>query len=62
LFAVHKSCNFNCNLVSKIGNLMRNMSTSKKRKILDEGRMFNDEWFVKYFVVQQNEKALCLIF
>jgi len=38
------------------------MSTSKKRKILDEGRMFNDEWFVKYFVVQQNEKALCLIF
>jgi len=23
--------------------------------------MFNDEWFMKYLVVQQNERALCLI-
>jgi len=23
--------------------------------------MFNGEWFVKYFVVQQNERGLCLI-
>jgi len=23
--------------------------------------MFNDEWFVKYLVIQQNEKDLCLI-
>jgi len=23
----------------------------EKRNILDEGRMFNDEWFIKYFVV-----------
>jgi len=61
IFAVHKSSNFNCNLVSKISNLMRSMSSSKKQKIRDEGRMFNDEWFVKYYVVQQNEKALCLI-
>ena len=32
----------------------------KKRKI-NEGRIFNNEWFVKYFVVQQDEKAICLI-
>jgi len=24
--------------------------------------MFKDEWFVKYFVFQQNERALYLIF
>ena len=34
---------------------------SKKRKINDEGRLFNDEWFVKYFVTQQNTNAICLI-
>ena len=33
----------------------------KKRKINDEGRIFTNEWFVKYFVVQQDEKAICLI-
>ena len=33
---------------------MQSMSTSKKWKIRDEGRIFNDELFVKYFVVQQN--------
>jgi len=33
----------------------------KKRNILDEGRMFNDEWFMKYFIVQRNERALFLI-
>jgi len=53
-FAVHKSSNSNCNLVSQIGNFMGSMSYWKNRKIL-EGRMFNGEWFVKYFVVQQNE-------
>ena len=34
---------------------------SKKRKITDEGRAFNDKWFEKYFIVQQNEKAVSLI-
>ena len=34
---------------------------SKKRKITDERRAFNDEWFEKYSVVQQNENAICLI-
>ena len=33
----------------------------KKRKLNDKGRVVNDEWFVKYFVVQQSEKAFCLI-
>jgi len=42
-FAVHKSKNFNCNFVSKIGNFMQRMSCLKKWKILDEGWMFNDE-------------------
>jgi len=36
-FAVHKSSNFNCTLVSKIDNYMRSMSCSKKRKILQKG-------------------------
>jgi len=51
-FAVHESSSFSLNLISRF---------SKTRSILDEGRMFNDEWFMKYFVVQQNERALCLI-
>ena len=34
---------------------------SKKRKINDEGRLFNDKWFVKYFVTQQNTNTICLI-
>ena len=60
-FAVQKSSSFDCNLASKIVNLMRSMSCLKKRKNL-EGRMSDDEWLVKYFVVQQNARALCLIF
>jgi len=51
-FAVDESSSFSWNLISRC---------SIKRNILDEGRMFNDEWFMKYFVVQQNERALCLI-
>ena len=34
---------------------------SRKRKINDEGRLFNDKWFVKYCVTQQNTNAICLI-
>jgi len=60
-FGVHESSSFNCNLVSKIDNFMRSMSCSKKWKILVEGRIYNDVLIVKYFVVQQNERALCLI-
>jgi len=46
-FAVHKSSNFNCNFISKIGTLMRSMSAWKKQKMLvGEGRAFNNEWFL----------------
>jgi len=31
----------------------------EKTKNSSEGRMFNDKGFVKYFVVQQNEWAVC---
>ena len=51
-FAVHKSSTFSWNLIPRC---------SKKRNILDEGRMFNDEWFMKYFVGQQNGRPLCFI-
>jgi len=36
-FAVHKRNNLNCDLVSKIGNFMRSMSCSRKRKFLMKG-------------------------
>ena len=37
------------------------MSTSKKRKIDHERRKFNNEWCVKYFIVQHNHDVVCLI-
>jgi len=38
-------------------------SYEKKRKVDDEGRIFNDEWGIKYFFVQSKtgEKAICVI-
>ena len=36
------------------------MATAKKRKIGDEGRMFNVEWENSYFFVKVNEKPVCL--
>ena len=32
-----------------------------KRKLNNERRIFNNEWLIKYFIVQQNKKAVCLI-
>ena len=32
-----------------------------KRKIIDEGRLFNDKWTGAYFFVKANSKALCLL-
>ena len=32
-----------------------------KRKITDEGRLFNEKWTDDYFFVEANSKALCLI-
>jgi len=37
------------------------MSATKKRKIDDEGRVFNSEWCTKYFVVPHNQGAVCFI-
>ena len=34
---------------------------SEKRKITNERWVFNNGWFEKNFVVQQNKKAVCLI-
>ena len=32
-----------------------------KRKITDEGRLFNEKWTDDYFFVEANSKVLCLI-
>lgn len=37
------------------------MSAAKKRKIDDEGRVFNSEWCTKYLVVPHNKGVICLI-
>jgi len=37
------------------------MSATKKRKIDDEGRVFNSELCAKYFVVPHNQGVVCLI-
>ena len=37
------------------------MASAKKRKIGDEGRMFNKEWENSYFFVQISEKPVCLV-
>ena len=38
------------------------MATAKKRKIGDEGRMFNIEWENSYFFVKVSEKPVCLVY
>ena len=35
---------------------------TKKRKITEEGRLFNKKWTYDYFFLQANTKAICLIF
>ena len=37
------------------------MSATKKRKIDDEGRIFNKDWSSKYFVIQHNQGTVCVI-
>ena len=37
------------------------MSAIKKRKIDDEGRIFNKDWSSKYFVIQHNQGTVCVI-
>ena len=37
------------------------MSAAKKRKIDDEGRVFNSEWYIKYLVAPHNLGVVCLV-
>jgi len=37
------------------------MASSKKRKISDEGRVFQKEWTNVYFFVEIHDKPVCLI-
>ena len=34
---------------------------SKKRKIVDEKRVFNENWTEKYFFIEINNKTICII-
>ena len=34
---------------------------TKKRKITEEGRLFNKKWTDEYFFIEANTKAICLI-
>ena len=35
--------------------------TKKKRKVHEEGRIFQEKWELQYFCIIQNSKADCLI-
>ena len=35
---------------------------TKKRKIVQENRMFNEDWTTKYFFVEHKRKAVCVMF
>ena len=37
------------------------METSKKRKLANEGRVFNEKWLKNYFMMEDNGKPLCLV-
>ena len=37
------------------------METSKKRKLANEDRMFNEKWLENYFMTENNGKPLCLV-
>ena len=34
---------------------------SKKRKVVDENRKFNDRWEKDYFFTMQNSKLMCIV-
>ena len=34
------------------------METSKKRKLANEGRVFNEKWLENYFMMEDNGKPL----
>lgn len=33
----------------------------RKRKLVEEKRKFQDKWCILYFVIEQDNQALCLI-
>ena len=37
------------------------MKTSKKRKLANEGRVFNEKWLQNYFMMENSGKSLCLV-
>ena len=37
------------------------METSKKRKLANEGRVFNEKWLENSFMMENNCKPLCLV-
>ena len=37
------------------------METSKKRKLANEGRVYNEKWLENYFMMENNGKPLCLV-
>lgn len=53
------SINFNCSMAST--SISEKKLKSKKREIIDEGKLFNDKWTNDYFLAEANKKALCLI-
>ena len=43
------------------GILTIKMETSKKRKLANEGGMFNKKWLENYFMIENNGKPFCLL-
>ena len=37
------------------------METSKKRKLANKGRVFNEKWLENYFMMEDSGKPLCLV-
>ena len=37
------------------------MTPKRKRTLDEEGRVFNEEWGIQYFVVLNNDKMCCLL-
>ena len=37
------------------------METSKKRKLANEGRVYNEKWLENYLMMENNGKPLCLV-
>ncbi|XP_075053814.1 general transcription factor II-I repeat domain-containing protein 2-like [Mixophyes fleayi] len=42
-------------------NMSKKKTKPQKRKIIDEGRVFQEKWTDEYFFVESNSKAICLI-